>query len=373
MYTRSLSTVDTIVGMKLLTGLGPFTEIIQGCVAAVGNFDGVHLGHQAMIQALNAQAKAMEKPSLVILFEPQPAEYFSREQCPSRLTSFTDKLLRLQKLQVDLVHCIPFNQTLAKLDPTEFIEQILFQRLNVCYLMSGKDFRFGKQRKGDTDLLGAKFRANQRAFKLFADFQVSDERVSSTSIREALSSGNLLKAHTLLGETYHISRKVVRGQGQGQKWGIPTANFAMAETPLPVRGVFCVQAKLEGARVMNGVANVGQRPTVGGKKNILEVHLFDFNQIIYGRRVEIYFLSKLRDEKKFDSIVLLIRAISKDIQDAKAFLESEMISKAVMTSKNIREAAKLLGVAHSTVVRKAQKYRLQFNDGEATPRSDKLH
>ncbi len=260
------SKVDTIAGMKLLRGIGPFSETIPGCMAAVGNFDGVHLGHQSMIRSLNAQAKAMGKPSLVILFEPQPAEYFDRKHCPSRLTSFRDKLLRLQELQVNLVHCIPFNQDLAKLDPTEFIQQILFQRLNVSYLMSGKDFRFGKHRKGDPELLHQKFRASHRVFKLFSDYQINDERVSSTRIRKTLSMGNLSKARTLLGVTYHISRKVVHGQGQGQKWGIPTANFAMAETPLPLQGVFCVQAKLDGIGVINGVANVGQRPTVGGKK-----------------------------------------------------------------------------------------------------------
>ncbi|WP_133129767.1 bifunctional riboflavin kinase/FAD synthetase [Legionella yabuuchiae] len=301
--------------MQLLRGSGPFSELSAGSVATIGNFDGVHVGHQALIQAGRQQAEVLTLPLLVILFEPQPSEYFHPSNPPARLSSLREKIIGLKQLGVDFVYCMTFNKTLAVMEPQVFVQQFLLSLLNVKLLMVGQDFRFGKHREGDAELLNLLFQAQERSVRFFSDFQVFEERVSSTKIRAALKADQLMLASKLLGRNYSMCGRVMKGDQRGRQWGIPTANFNLTRKKLPIRGVYFVHV-LRNGTLLNGVANIGCRPTVDGSKNILEVHILDFNQSLYGELLEVVFLQKLRDEQRFSSLDDLIATIKADIEAA---------------------------------------------------------
>lgn len=291
----------------------------QGVAATIGNFDGVHLGHQQLLRELKVQANAMNLPMAVVLFEPQPREYFQGTSSPARLLSLREKIAILKQCQVDIIYPIRFNQTVAQTSAEDFARHYLFDFLNTKYLLVGKDFRFGKNRSGDVDLLLQLGRAYQCEVKTFNDLCIDGERVSSTKIRSALDEADFSCAGRCLGRQYSITGRVIQGDGRGRQWGIPTANIKPNRLVLPLKGVFVVEVRV-GARMIRGVANMGQRPTVAGTKNILEIHLFDFNESLYGQQLEVFFLHKLRDEVKFTTIDALIAQIHKDITAAKAFL-----------------------------------------------------
>lgn len=304
--------------MKLLRGVQHLNDFDKGIVATIGNFDGVHLGHQNLIKALKAKANALNLPLVLILFEPQPREHFQNEGAPARLSSLREKLDVLNRCQVDFVYCIKFDDKIAQTSATDFASTLIFSLLNVKFLLVGEDFRFGKNREGDVSLLqmmGLKYSAQ---VQIHSDFIVGSEKVSSTKIRMALQQGNLSLAATYLGRTYSLCGRVVPGDGRGRQWGIPTANLSLHRVSLPLRGVFVVHVRVA-SRTLWGVANVGRRPTVDGTKNILEIHLFDFNESIYGEVLQVFFLHKLRDEVKFTSVDTLITQIHNDIAAAKAF------------------------------------------------------
>jgi riboflavin kinase/FMN adenylyltransferase len=306
--------------MKLFRGNQLPVEFDNGVVATIGNFDGVHLGHQNLIKHLKIKADEMNLPLVIILFEPQPREYFQKDKAPARLSSLREKLSILKQCQVDYVYCIKFDSALAQTSATDFARNYLFTLLKVNYLLVGDDFRFGKNREGDLSLLkslGSKYACEVEGYQ---DFCIKSERVSSTKIREALQLNDLELAAKLLGRTYSLCGRVIRGDGRGRQWGIPTANLSLHRLSLPLQGVFVVQAQL-GTRLIQGVANIGKRPTVGGIKNILEVHLFDFDDSIYGTLLQVFFLRKLRDEVKFTSVDALIAQINNDIAAAKTFLK----------------------------------------------------
>ena len=308
--------------MKLLRGVQALAEFDKGVVATIGNFDGVHLGHQNLVKSLKDKANRMNLPLVIVLFEPQPREYFQKDKAPARLSSLREKLDVLRQCQVDYVYCIKFDHELSLTSATDFANYYLFTILKVNYLLVGGDFRFGKNREGDLNLLknlGAKFDCEVEAYQ---DFCIKNERVSSTKIRLALQQNDFDLAAKLLGRTYSLCGRVIQGDGRGRQWGIPTANLSLHRLSLPLQGVFVVQVQL-GARVVYGVANIGKRPTVGGTKNILEVHLFDFDDSIYGALMQVFFLHKLRDEVKFTSVDALIAQIHSDIEAAKAFLNLE--------------------------------------------------
>jgi riboflavin kinase/FMN adenylyltransferase len=306
--------------MKLLHGDKHFAAFNQGVVATIGNFDGVHLGHQNLIKRLRTQANNMNLPLVLILFEPQPKEYFQKEKAPARLSTLREKLNCLKNCGIDYVYCIKFNEQLAKTSANNFINHYLFNILKVVYLLVGEDFRFGKHREGDVALLQAIGSRNSCEVHVYPECRLQQERISSTNIRLALQQGNLLHAAQLLGRTYSICGRVIKGDGRGRQWGIPTANIGLQRLAIPVSGVFVVQVKWASKRV-DGVANIGRRPTVDGSKNILEVHLLDFNQSIYGEFVEVFFLHKIRDEVKFTTVDALITQIHHDIADAKAYFD----------------------------------------------------
>ncbi|GGI91063.1 bifunctional riboflavin kinase/FAD synthetase [Legionella impletisoli] len=307
--------------MNVLRGNGPFSELSAGSVATIGNFDGVHVGHQALIQVLREQARALKLPLLVILFEPQPSEYFHLTNPPARLSSLREKILGLKKLGVDYVYCMAFDQMLATMDPIEFVQRFLLSILHVKLLVVGQDFRFGKNREGDVGLLTRLFKVHGRNVQLFSDFQLFEERVSSTKIRAALAEDDLLLASKLLGRAYSMCGRVVKGDQRGRQWGIPTANINLSKKKLPIRGVYFVHVVRNGT-LLHGVANVGCRPTVDGSKNILEVHILDFNQSLYGELLEVVFLQKLRDEQRFSSLDDLITTIKSDIAAAIHYFNS---------------------------------------------------
>jgi len=297
----------------------------SGCVATIGSFDGVHLGHQAILRQLKQAADAHQLPSTVIVFEPQPHEFFSGEKAPARLMRLREKIQALFAAGVDRVLCVRFTESLRSLSADEFIEQVLVRGLGIKHLVIGDDFRFGCDRKGDFQLL-------QQAGSNYG-FSVSDtctlllhgERVSSTRIRYLLELGDFAQAEELLGRPYSISGRVGYGQQLGRKLGVPTANIHLWRYRSPLHGVFAVTAIMKGQEIYQGVANVGVRPTVSGdQKPLLEVHLFDFADVIYGSIIEVVFHQKLRDEKKFASLDDLKTQLQSDINQAKTFFKTQV-------------------------------------------------
>ena len=298
----------------------------KGCVATLGSFDGVHLGHQAILQQLVRLATQTRLPSLVIIFEPQPQEFFQGDKAPARLMRLREKIQALLSVGVDRVLCLSFNEYLRGLSANDFIEQVLIQGVDVKHLVIGDDFRFGCDRRGDFALL--KQVGNQKGFSVTdtVTLEMQGERVSSTRIRQCLEEGNFTTAEMLLGKPYSISGRVVYGQQLGRQLGVPTANVHLRRYRSPLQGVFAVTAQVEGETI-RGVANIGVRPTVSGdKKLLLEVHLFDFSQKIYGKMINVIFHKKLRSEKKFASLDELQTQLQKDIDEAKEFFTCNLPS-----------------------------------------------
>ena len=308
--------------MKLIRGSQHLEAFQQGVVATIGNFDGVHLGHQHLIRILRKKADALHLPLVLILFEPQPREYFLKDKAPARLSSLRDKLAVLKNCQVDYVYCIHFNDRLAQTSSKDFATELLFSELQVKYLLVGQDFQFGKNREGDVNLLKSLGSQHGCVVDVCPDWCVLSEKISSTKIRTALSEGQLALAARYLGRDYNVCGRVIRGDGRGRLWGIPTANISLKPFTFALQGVFVVEARL-GSRAVYGVANIGKRPTVDGTKNHLEVHLFDFDESIYGEFMRVFFLHKLRDEVKFTSVETLIEQIHHDIALGKAFFNHE--------------------------------------------------
>jgi riboflavin kinase/FMN adenylyltransferase len=305
--------------MELVRGLYNLRPEHRGCAVTIGNFDGVHLGHQSVLARLVEQGRQRQLPVTLVTFEPQPREYFSPQYAPPRLTRFREKLEALQHCGIDRVVCLHFDDWLAELAPAQFIQRILLDGLDVKYLVVGDDFRYGKARSGNFERLQAAGREHGFPVKNMHTFCVGPERVSSTRIREALQQGDLSGAAALLGRPYWMSGRVAHGDKRGRTIGYPTANIFLHRHSVPVAGVFAVEMHGVDEQPLRGVANVGNRPTVDGSRSLLEVHLFDFDRDIYGCHVQISFLKKLRTERKFDSFDALKQQIHKDAQQARDF------------------------------------------------------
>ena len=304
--------------MELIRGLHNLRPRHRGCVATIGNFDGVHLGHQAVLGQVSEKAAQMGLPTVVITFEPQPQEYFAHTATP-RLTRFREKLRVMLRFSVDRVLCLSFNIRLAQMPADEFIQRVLVDGLGVRYLVVGDDFRFGRGRVGDFARLQQA--GHDHGFEVvnMHTFSIGGERVSSTRIREALGRGDLGEAEQLLGRPYRMCGRVAHGDKRGRSIGFPTANLFLHRKATPVEGVFAVEMfGIEGEPVP-GVANVGTRPTVDGTRSLLEVHLFDFSGDIYGRYVNVDFLHKIREERRFSSFEVLKEQILIDVRDARTF------------------------------------------------------
>lgn len=290
----------------------------------IGNFDGVHLGHQAMLSRLKDAAHRLGLPACVMTFEPHPREFFAPDQAPTRLTSLREKLQLLARSEVDCVHVCRFNYDFARISAEEFITRILNQELSVRWLLVGDDFRFGARRAGDFTMLQTFAAENGFAVEVMPSVIIEDQRVSSTAIRQALASGDLNSARKLLGRAYSISGRVIDGDKLGKQIGFPTANIQLKHNRPPLSGIFAVAVRgairSSPATELPGVASLGVRPTVHENgKPVLEVHLFDFNQEIYGHHLQVDFLHKLRDEEKYADLDTLILQIKKDVAQAKDF------------------------------------------------------
>lgn len=305
--------------MQLIRGLHNLSTRHRGFALSIGNFDGVHLGHLEILKNLNEVAKERKLTSCVMSFEPLPQEYFQSQAAPARLYRLREKWLALQKTHIDYFLCTKFNHQLAQLSAEDFIKNILVDKLNIKYLLVGDDFRFGHNRGGDFETL-------QKASKQYG-FEVcnspshcyENERISSTRIRLALQHDQLEHAKNMLGRPYEICGRIFHGDERGRTIGFPTANLKLHQHSSAVHGVYAVQLKLSHGICINGVANIGKRPTVDGKNLQLEVHLFDFDKDIYGQHVCVEFKQKIRDEKKFDSFDELKQQIIKDSEQAKKY------------------------------------------------------
>lgn len=308
--------------MKLLRGVLARSAFKQGVVASIGNFDGVHLGHQHLISALKKKAYALNLPLVLVLFEPQPREYFNSVEAPARISSLREKLDMLKSCQVDYIYCIRFNATIAQTSAYDFACTYLFSRLNAKYLLIGADFRFGKNRAGSIDLLKVLGEKYACEVEVAPDFCIDGKKISSTTIRSALAEGNLTCASHYLGRSYSICGRVIHGDGRGRQWGIPTANLNLNRPSLPLKGVFAVEVRLN-SKTRQAVANVGCRPTIDGHNVSVEIHLFDFDESIYGDLLQVFFLHKLRDEVKFTSVDALITQIHQDIVATKIYFNQK--------------------------------------------------
>ena len=308
--------------MELIRGLHNLRPGHHGCVATIGNFDGVHLGHQAVIGQLAEKADALGLPAAVITFEPQPREYFLPQFAPPRLTRFREKIEAFRRYAVRRVLCLAFNRKLAEMPAEEFIRRILVDGLGVKYLVVGDDFRFGRDREGTFEHLQAA--GEQYGFQVvnMHTFSVEGERVSSTRVRLALEQGQLDEAIRLLGRDFRMSGRVAHGEKLGRKLGFPTANIFLHRKAAPLKGIFVVEVYGLDKEPWPGVASLGTRPTVDGTRTILEVHLFDFDEQIYGRHIQVSFLHKLRDEEKYDSLTELKVQIQKDVDAAQAYFKN---------------------------------------------------
>ncbi|HXQ98782.1 MAG TPA: bifunctional riboflavin kinase/FAD synthetase [Pseudomonas sp.] len=304
--------------MQLVRGLHNLRPQHRGCVATIGNFDGVHRGHQAILARLRERAVELGLPSCVVIFEPQPREFFSPETAPARLARLRDKLDLLAAEGVDLVLCLPFNQRLSKLSAAEFVDTVLIDGLGVKHLEVGDDFRFGCDRIGDFDFLQKVGADKGFTVEAAQTVEIDGVRVSSTKVRNALAAGDFTLAADLLGRPFEISGRVLHGQKLARQLGTPTANVQLKRRRVPLTGVYLVSAKIDD-KVWPGVANIGVRPTVAGDgRPHLEIHLLDFAGDIYGRRLTVVFHQKLREEQRFASLEALKTAIDADVAAARA-------------------------------------------------------
>jgi riboflavin kinase/FMN adenylyltransferase len=314
--------------MYLIRGIGNIETFNrkfpnQSMSGTIGNFDGLHLGHQAILNQVKDKARESSSASLVFFTEPHASEYFAAKDknssAPPRICPWREKVKLLKNFGIDFAFFLQFNKSLKTMTPQSFLDDVLAQ-LNLKHLIIGDDFRFGAERAGDFQLLKNWGKSN--GTEVIANKTVSRDglRISSTRIREALLQSKFELAAQLLGRPYTFSGKVVYGKQLGRTIGVPTANLWIPKQRLPIAGVYAVKCSLAGES-FNGIANMGIRPTVDGSKPVLEIHIFNFSESIYGQRLTVEFKNKLRDEKKFDNIDLLKEQILQDISQAKEILE----------------------------------------------------
>lgn len=299
-----------------------FSRPVSGPTAvAIGNFDGVHLGHGALLGRLVEVARESSLPPTVLTFEPHPREFFSPASAPARLTTLREKLELLAESGIEQAMVCRFNASLAALTADQFIERVLVRGLRLRHLIIGDDFRFGKGRAGDFALLQAAGSEHGFAVEAMGSVTVDGERVSSSGVRTALAGGEMEHAARLLGRPYVIDGQVAHGDKIGRQLGFATANIRIKHNPLPMTGVFAVQVGGLGDQTLPGVANLGIRPTVGGTRPLLEVHLFDFDRDIYGAHISVRFVHKLRNEQRFPNFDALKAQIAADAAAARAFFK----------------------------------------------------
>ena len=296
-------------------------------VVTIGSFDGVHIGHQAILQQVINKAKSLDSLAVAMTFEPQPQEYFAAETAPPRLMRLREKIEALLDFGMDLVVCLRFNDQLSSLTATEFVQDILVHGVNTRHLIVGDDFRFGCDRKGDFDTLVTMGQDLGFSVQNTQTVEVESQRVSSTLVRQLLHKSDFDQVSKLLGRPFSINGKVTFGQQLGRELGFPTANVNLNRFRAPLTGVYAVWVDIEGIEGrFKGAANVGVRPTIGDiEKPILEVHLLDFDRQIYGQRISVEFVNKIRDEQQFTSLEHLSDSISDDVIMIKQWFASNSV------------------------------------------------
>ncbi len=307
---------------KAIRGLNNIASAPKSAVVTIGNFDGVHLGHQALLKKTIERARELNTFSLVIIFEPQPFEFFCREKMAPRLTRWREKFSLLADQGVDAVLVIRFNKQFANLTAEEFVQHILKEALKVKHVIVGDDFQFGRGREGNFNFLANAAKEHGFTLENMPSVILSGERVSSTLVRKALADAKHDWVERLLGRPYSMQGRVVYGDKRGRVMGFPTANIYLHRPVTPVQGVYAVRMQGINNKILPGVANVGVRPTIGGTRSLLEVHLFDFDQEIYGRHVKVEFCKKLRDEQRYPNLDLLIEQIFKDANAARNYFKT---------------------------------------------------
>ena len=306
--------------MELIRGLYNLRERHRGCVLTIGNFDGVHRGHQAVCAQVVAIAAGQGVASTALTFEPQPREFFSGENAPARLTRFREKLQALATTPLDRVVLARFTREFSQLSPDAFIDEVLIKAFAVRHVVVGDDFHFGHRARGTFKALEEAGQTLGFGVTRCVTFELHGRRVSSSWVRDELANGELERAAELLGRPYCMEGRVVRGRQLGRSIGYPTANIRMQRLSTPLAGIFAVKLRTPGGETLPGVASLGTRPTVNGSEKLLEVHLFDFDRDIYGVHVSVEFVHKLRDEERFDSLEILKAQIAKDEAAAREFL-----------------------------------------------------
>jgi len=305
--------------VELIRGLHNIGTHHHGCVLTIGKFDGVHLGHQAVLKNLLQKAEELNLPAVVMVFEPQPEELFSAEKAPARLSVLRDKYIALREIGIHRLLCVRFTHAFSAISPETFIHDLLVKKLGVKYLVVGDDFKFGYKRAGDFAMLHEA--SKTEGFKVVStqSFKVHDCRISSTAIRQALARNDFCVAKEMIGQGFVIRGKVVHGEKNGRTIGFPTANVLLRRHKSPVKGVFAGIVRTAQGE-FSAVINIGNRPTLNGHKMQLEAHLFDFNSDLYGQNVEVELLQKIRDEIKFPDFQGLKTQIIKDADKAKYLL-----------------------------------------------------
>lgn len=309
--------------MRLIHSLDSLAMLNRPCVATVGSFDAIHVGHREIIREVKTIAEQRKLPSAVLMFEPLPREFFAEvDDVPKRIYPLRRRIERVQELEVDYLVCLSFTEDLANWTADEFIQRIVLNGLQVRHLVVGDDFRFGKNRTGDYNMLVDYATRHGFEVRRMSAIRINNIRISSTAIRDMLSEAKVRHANSMLGEPYRISGRVKCGDRLGRQLGYPTANLSFGKRRPPLNGVFVVSANVGGLN-FRGIANAGIRPTVGDKQYRIETHIFDFSKEIYGERLTIYPLYRIRKERRYTNIEHLKEAIRKDIETAQSYLEAK--------------------------------------------------
>ncbi|AFP84933.1 riboflavin kinase/FMN adenylyltransferase [secondary endosymbiont of Ctenarytaina eucalypti] len=290
-----------------------------GCVLSIGNFDGFHRGHQALIAALQTEGRRRSLPVMVMIFEPQPQEYFAGDTAPARLTRLRDKIKYLSAAGVEVVICVTFDKRFSALSASAFVTDVLVKKMGVSFIGVGDDFRFGARQQGDYAMLQRLGKATGFEVMSTITYTEGGRRISSTAVREALAQDRLVEAEMLLGHPYRLSGRVVHGDALGRTIGFPTANVSLKGRQAPINGLYAVRVYGISAKPLPGIANIGTCPTVAGLRQRLEVHLLDVAMNLYGRHIEVIIHEKVRNEKRFASLDDLKRQIINDVVSARDY------------------------------------------------------
>ena len=303
--------------MELVRGLANLRDVHHGSVVTIGNYDGVHLGHQHMLSTVTARAREFGLPATVVTFEPTPREYFEGDAAPARLMRLREKLEALPLYGVERVVVLRFDRHMQAMGADEFVERLLVCGLGARHVVVGHDFHYARRREGNIDTLRAAGARHGYAVEEVGRFLVDGERVSSSLVRDALGRGDLARAGLLLGRAYRMAGRVRRGQQLGRRLGYPTANLALHRKVVPLWGVFAVRVSGAGLVDHPAVASLGTRPTIDGTEPLLEVHVFDHDGDLYGRYLDVDFVRRLRDERRFESLDALVEQMHRDAAEAR--------------------------------------------------------